>query len=233
MADLLAGQKIIQRVIKRLHVGIDLVLHVAGQIAQLLARLNGRARQDDLVHMPADQHVHADSHRQIGLARTRRADAKGQFIVEQRLHISLLRVGARLDQLLAGLDLDPLGFAFEQLDLVALACGIEHRLGTHAQFAVDITRFQRPPGLKPAVKRLQDLGGLMARVRFANHGKLIAAAQDLHAKSVFDGGQVAVVFTAKVDQQKVVREFQQGFSRSFARRGQGTGGQSALLFVYI
>ena len=42
-------QEVVQRVVERLHVGIDLLLHVAGQEAQPFARLDRRARQDDLV----------------------------------------------------------------------------------------------------------------------------------------------------------------------------------------
>lgn len=44
LLHLLRGQEIVQRVVKRLHIGIDLFLHVAGQKAQTLIDLDGGAR---------------------------------------------------------------------------------------------------------------------------------------------------------------------------------------------
>jgi hypothetical protein len=84
LGELLARQEIVQRVVERLHVGIDLVLHVAGQVAQLFARLDRGARQDDPVDLAADEHRHAHGHGEIGLAGARGADAEGQLVVEQR-----------------------------------------------------------------------------------------------------------------------------------------------------
>ena len=55
---------------------------------------------------PADQHGHAHGHRQIGLAGAGRADAKAQLMVEQVLHIVLLRLGPRLHRLFAGAQFD-------------------------------------------------------------------------------------------------------------------------------
>jgi hypothetical protein len=44
-----AGRRdhVLQRVVQRAQVGVDLLLQVAGQEAQVLARLHRRARQDD------------------------------------------------------------------------------------------------------------------------------------------------------------------------------------------
>jgi hypothetical protein len=68
LLHLLGGQEVVQRVVERLHVGVDLLLGVAGQEAQPLARLHGGARQDDPVHMAAQEHRHAHGHGEIGLA---------------------------------------------------------------------------------------------------------------------------------------------------------------------
>ncbi len=51
--DLVAGQHVVQRVVERAQIGIDLFLQVAGQEAQPLARLDRRARQDDAVDLAA------------------------------------------------------------------------------------------------------------------------------------------------------------------------------------
>ena len=47
--DLFGGQAIIKRIVNRAEIGIDLLLHVAGQKAQPLARFDRRARQDQPV----------------------------------------------------------------------------------------------------------------------------------------------------------------------------------------
>ncbi len=46
-ADLLVVEQVVERVVERAQVGIDLLLQVAGQEAELLARLDGGAREDD------------------------------------------------------------------------------------------------------------------------------------------------------------------------------------------
>jgi predicted acyltransferase len=80
LASCLARQEIVQRVVERLHVGIDLFLHVAGQEAEPFARLHRRAAEDDLVHMAVDHLVHGDGNGEIGLAGARGPDAEGQFM---------------------------------------------------------------------------------------------------------------------------------------------------------
>ena len=47
--DLLGRQHVVERVVERAQIGIDLLLHVAGQEAEPLARLDRRARQDQPV----------------------------------------------------------------------------------------------------------------------------------------------------------------------------------------
>ena len=47
--DLLVVDQVVERVVERPQVGIDLLLQVAGQEAELLARLDRRTGQDDAV----------------------------------------------------------------------------------------------------------------------------------------------------------------------------------------
>ncbi len=51
--DLLGRQHVVERVVERAEIGIDLLLHVAGQEAEPLAGLDRRARQDQPVDAAA------------------------------------------------------------------------------------------------------------------------------------------------------------------------------------
>ncbi len=77
--DLVAGHHVVERVVERAEIGIDLLLHVAGQEAEALAGLDGRARQDDAVDRAALEQRRGMGDGQIGLAGAGRADAEHQF----------------------------------------------------------------------------------------------------------------------------------------------------------
>jgi hypothetical protein len=51
LGDLLGRQHVVQRVVERPQVGIDLLAHVAGQEAQPLAGLDRRSRQHDALDL--------------------------------------------------------------------------------------------------------------------------------------------------------------------------------------
>ena len=88
--DLLGRHHVVERVVERPQIGIDLLLHVAGQEAEPLAGLDRRARQDDaLDHAALEQHRRMGDG-QIGLAGAGRADAEDQLGALQRAHIGVL-----------------------------------------------------------------------------------------------------------------------------------------------
>ena len=154
-------QEIIQRIVERLHIRIDLVLHITREEAELFTRFDRRTGQDNLIHVALNEHGHADSNREIGFTRARWADAKRKFVFEQVLDIGLLRVGARLNHLFTGLDLN--GSALEHLHLIAcLRCGLFFRIA-HAKFAINVARFDAATGFQTRVKRLQNLCALFLR----------------------------------------------------------------------
>ena len=70
--DLFGRHAIVERVVQRAQVGIDLFLHVTGQEAQLFARFHRRTRKDQALHAAGDQLRHRLRHREVGLARSRR-----------------------------------------------------------------------------------------------------------------------------------------------------------------
>ncbi len=126
--------------------------------------------------MPAKKHRNAHGDCKIRLAGTRWTDTKGEFTFEQRLNIGFLSIGARFDQLLAGLDLNRA--TFEHLKLVArFRRGI--RAWPHPQLTIDIGQFDRFSGFKPRIQRLQHLRCPLLNGLFAHDGQLIASADDL------------------------------------------------------
>ena len=71
---------VVQRVVQRLQVGVQLLLHVAGQETQLLARLDGRTREDDAPHLPLLQRADGQRDGRIGLARAGRPHGEQQVV---------------------------------------------------------------------------------------------------------------------------------------------------------
>ena len=71
--------QVVQRVVDRAQIGIDLLAHVAGQEAEPLAGLDRRPRQDDAVDLLALEQLHRLRDREPGLAGAGRAGAEHQI----------------------------------------------------------------------------------------------------------------------------------------------------------
>ena len=96
---------VVERVVERAQIGIDLLAHVAGQEAEPLAGLDRRPRQDDAVDLLALEHRDGMRDREIGLAGAGGADAEHQLMALERADIGVLRGGARAHRALAQVDL--------------------------------------------------------------------------------------------------------------------------------
>ena len=81
---------VLQRIVQRLQVRVDLLFHVSRQESQFLARLYRRTGQDDTLHLPVLQRPHRQRNRRVGLTATRRTDRKEQVVVLVRLDQRLL-----------------------------------------------------------------------------------------------------------------------------------------------
>ena len=81
---LVARQHVVERVVERPQIGIDLLLQVAGQEAEPLAGFDRGARQDDALDLAAHQHIDRGGDGEIGLAGAGRAEAEHQIVVAQR-----------------------------------------------------------------------------------------------------------------------------------------------------
>ena len=80
---LLGRHHVVERVVERPEIGIDLLAQIAGQEAQPLARLDRRARQHDAVDLAPGQMGDGDRDGEIGLAGAGRAEAEDQLALLQ------------------------------------------------------------------------------------------------------------------------------------------------------
>ena len=71
-------------------IGVHLALQIAGQEAQPLPCLHRRAGEDDAVDLLVPEGGHGGGHRQVGLAGARRADAQGDGVLLDGVHIPFL-----------------------------------------------------------------------------------------------------------------------------------------------
>jgi len=114
--------------------------------------------------------------------------------------------------------------AREHLDLLALGHGAVGHGPPHPHRAVDIARLNATPRFQPRVKRPQHRRRLLSRALLADHRQAVAPSQDMDPDLMLDLRQIAVEFAAQVDQQSVVRKFEQRFHNVL---GTGRGGQRA------
>ena len=87
---------VVQGVVERPQVGVDLGGEVAGQEAQPLAGLDRGPGEDDAVDLLGLQRLHRHRHRQPRLAGAGGADAEGDHVVADGVDVALLarRLGA-------------------------------------------------------------------------------------------------------------------------------------------
>ena len=98
LGDGLGVDHVVQRVVERAQVGVDLLAERAGQEAEPLPRLDGRAAQDDPVDLLGLQRLHGLRHREVGLAGAGGADAEGDRAGVDRLDVALLVERLRADR---------------------------------------------------------------------------------------------------------------------------------------
>ena len=84
----LGVEHVVERVVERPQVRVHLLLQVAGQEAELLARFDRRPRQDDAAHLLGEQERDRLRHRQVGLAGAGRADAEHDVVLLDRVEIA-------------------------------------------------------------------------------------------------------------------------------------------------
>ena len=131
----LRAEHVKHRVVQRPQVGIDLLVEVAGQEAQLFARLHRRTGQHNALDLLALERGDGHRHRQIGLARSRRTNAEGQRVAANRAHIFPLAERLAADG--AAAEGRRHNFAVQVIQLIQLALfqqahGVLHHRRVHA-----------------------------------------------------------------------------------------------------
>ncbi len=90
LGDRVGVEHVVQRVVQRAQVGVDLVAQGARQEPEALPRLHGRPGQDDPVDVLRLQRLHGLRHREVGLAGAGRADAEHDRVLVDRVDVPLL-----------------------------------------------------------------------------------------------------------------------------------------------
>ena len=98
LGDQLGVEHVVQRVVQRAQVGVDLLGQRAGQEAEPLAGLDRRAAEDDPVDLLGLQRLHGLGDREVGLAGAGRADAEGDRVLVDRVDVALLVERLRADR---------------------------------------------------------------------------------------------------------------------------------------
>ena len=99
-ATTLGLEHVVERVVERPQVRVDLRQHVAGQEAEPLPRLDRGPGEDDAVHCLRLQRLHRERDREVALAGAGRADRERDRVVAHRVDVALLAGGLRAGSLL-------------------------------------------------------------------------------------------------------------------------------------
>ena len=95
--DDLGLEHVVERVVERAQVRVDLGEHVAGQEAEPLARLDRGPGEDDAVDLLRLQRLHRERDREVALAGAGGTDRERDRVVAHRVDVALLARGLRPD----------------------------------------------------------------------------------------------------------------------------------------
>ena len=201
LRELLGRQHVVERVVERPQIGIDLLAQVAGQEAQPLARLDRRPRQDDPVDAAAHQQVDRGGDREIGLAGAGGPEAEDQLVLAQRLDIGRLR---RASAARCGACGCGTGVVAPQAEALVVELGLgEPQRGLDRRRGR--SRGRASAGHRAATGRAWRHLGRRGR---AGDGEPVAARHQRHAELLLDAVEVLVALAVKQRQQQIVVEFE-------------------------
>jgi hypothetical protein len=213
----LGRKHVIQGVVERPQIRIDLLAHVAGKEAEALACLNRRARQDQPVASAAFETDGRERHREISLAGAGGTGGEDEVITLQRCEIGALRGRARRDKALPRADLLRLGKLtarfkdFARLERARMANGADD-LADPDHLALS----------EPDVKLLQHRLCRGARGFRPTQADRIAVDHGLDAETVLEHGEIGVIIAKKIAHEpEVVEEHDGRFAATIDLRGGG------------
>src|SRR6185312_7850406 len=222
--DLLGRQHVVERIVERAEIGIDLLLHIAGEEAEPLAGLDRRAREDQSIDASADQLRHRLRDREIGLTGSRGAEAEDHLVAGERFHIRSLHRRARDDRLLACADHHARrGGDFFLDDPVEIRLGghAEHRLN---RFGVDVMAV-----VEPVVETNQHVASPGRGIGVTLDLHAVAARSNVDSKPLLDGDQVTVVVAEQRAEQVRLLELDLE-ARAVGNRGKVAARHQAAAF---
>src|SRR5215218_2770500 len=186
--------QVIERVVDRAKIRIDLLAEIAGQKAEPLAGFHRRTGQDDLVDFLALEQLRGMRDREPGLAGAGGADAEHQLVALQRADVGILRRRARTHRALAQIDAVEGGFGRLGVELEQRALR-DH--GTDRALDLALVEILSLHGL--GVERLQHPARGIAAVARAADGDVAALGIDDDAEPPFDLRQMLAVGPTSAD----------------------------------
>ena len=201
--DLVGRHHVVERVVERAEIGVDLLAHVAGQEAEPLAGLDRRPRQDDALGRAALDHRRGIGDGEVGLAGAGRADAEDQIGAVEGADIGVLHHRPRHHGPAPGRNLGH-GEPAARLERGQAQLRLR-RLG-EADRAVDVAGRDLVALLEPAVQDVEGEPGAGAGLLAAADGHLVAAGGGIDPEPLLDLREVAVELAEQRRHQPVVVE---------------------------
>ena len=185
--DLLVAEDVVEGVVERAEVGVHLLGEVARQEAELLARLDRGAAEDDPLDLLLEERGGGHRHGEVGLPRAGRADREDDVVLADRLQVLLLPHVARRDDLPErGAD----GAVLEEVDERGRRVFLDD---PDRARDVDLLRDVAPGD---ELRELgEEVGRPLGSLGAAAQRDHAAARRDLHAEGVLEEPQVFVVDT--------------------------------------
>ena len=208
-----AVHQVVERVVDRPQIGIDLLAHVAGQEAEPLAGLDRRPRQDDAVDLLALEQLHRMRDREPGLAGAGGAGAEHQRMPPQRADIGVLRGRAGAHRALAQIDL--LEARPRGRRIVVEQRALRDR---EPDRALDVAGDELVAALEPLVEALEHAARLLDGVARALERDLIAALLGDDAEPALDQREVLAVLAEQQRGEAIVVEGEHDLGGGVCRR---------------
>ena len=216
-------EHVVERVVERAEIGIDLGEDVAGQEAESLPRFDRGPREDDPVDLLRLQCLHRERDREVALAGARRPDPERDRVGAHRVDVALLTRGLGMHRLPAAQDL---GVQHLARALVGLQ---------HVDAATDALAVERVTGLEQRDELAEEPADALDLDLVAGDGDLVAAHVDRDGERGFHQAEQLVALAEQADHEVVARDEDLDLGRrrywhvevrvaaAVARRNDGTG----------
>ena len=185
LVDLFLIEKIVEGVVERAEVGVDLLLERAGKEAEALACFDGGADEDDAADLLGDERGDGHGDGEVGLAGSGRSEAEGHVGLLDGFDVLALVGGAGLHHALdAGRAL-----------LAGFDEGAEGHGGVgddQAEHAVELAVLERDAGLAEVLVVAEDAGDPVDVLVGSGDVDSVGAEIDGHVQAIFEEAKIFV-----------------------------------------